>query len=311
MRTWKYKTVSSDEGKTLEQILRAAGFNRKEISRLKFLPMGITVDGKKSRVNKRMSAGEVICLQMGKSQAAETVPWQDIVTPDTKDDIRDLPEICWEDEDILICNKPSGLPCHPGRGHYLDNLGSLAAAYCREKGEDPTIRAVGRLDKDTSGLVVLAKNQTAAARLWKQKEKQIFQKTYIAAVHGVPEKEKSRIRLPMGPVPGEKNRMEIRQDGKEAVTDYQVAGTTKWKGKEVSIVKYRILTGRTHQIRVHMAAIGHPIVGDLLYGKSDEAERLCLHAGELRLCQPFTGEELHICALPKNPERFVGYEVMR
>ena len=308
MRTWTYEAASLDEGKTLEQILRAAGFSRKEISRLKFLPMGITVDGKKSRVNKKISAGEVICLQLGKNQAAETVSQQDIVTPDIKEYIRDFPEICWEDEDILILNKPSGLSCHPGRGHYLDNLGSQAAAYCREKGEDPTIRIVGRLDKDTSGLVVLAKNQTAAARLWKQKEKQIFQKTYFAAVHGVPEKENGRIRLAMGSVPGEKNRMEIREDGKEAATDYQVADTIKWKGKDVSVVKCWILTGRTHQIRVHMAALGHPIVGDLLYGKPDESARLCLHAGEIKLYQPFTGEKIQICVLPDYPETFPGYE---
>ena len=311
MRIWKYEAAAADAGKPLEKILREAGFTRKEISRQKFLPMGITVDGEKSRVNRIIFPGEEICLQLETVMAADSETCQNSCGLSDHEDYTERLKICMEDEDILIVNKPSGLSCHPCRGHYQDNLGSLAAAYCGEKGEPLTVRTVGRLDKETSGLVVFAKNQTAAARLWKQKEKQLFQKTYFACVHGVPEKTRDRIELPIGPVQGEKNRMQICREGKSAVTDYQVLRTGTWNGGSISLLKCQILTGRTHQIRVHMAALGHPILGDDFYGKPDGAARLCLHAGEIDFFHPFTGEKIHICALPDLLETFVGYEEIK
>jgi 23S rRNA pseudouridine1911/1915/1917 synthase len=281
MKKWTYQVLSCDEGKTIEQILRAAGFTKKEISRQKFLPEGITLEGEKARVTRKVHAGESISLnipqdQEGISQAPSQV------------------EICYEDEDLLIAYKPSGLSCHPGKGHYQDNMGSRVQAYCKNKGENVTIRPVGRLDKDTSGLMVFAKSQMAAARLWKQKEQGILQKIYVAVVHGKMEQESGMIDACMEKVPGEKNRMRTTDKGMRAVTHYQVIDTGTFHGQDISILECWLDTGRTHQIRVHMASIGHPLTGDVIYGTEDEEVQLGLHAKTVFLRQPFSGKPLSI-----------------
>lgn len=299
MRQWKKIVDRNDDGKTLEQLLKDEGFSRKEISRLKFKNPGLTVDGRQCRSTAKLCAGQEICLYLEdeKTDIQKNVPLEE-------------PEICYEDEDLLIVNKPSGLSCHPGRGHYRDNLGSRIQNYCREKGETCAIRLIGRLDKDTSGLVVFAKNQAASARLWKQREDSIFQKTYCVLVHGFFEKKNGVIDVPLGADPDRKNRMKVITDGKAAVTCYQVVHEfvcedQEWKEcfddrkknvemPEISLVKCLLKTGRTHQIRVHMASLGHPVLGDPFYGKEDTAERLWLHAATVELVQPFTGKRIKI-----------------
>ncbi|MDO4340383.1 MAG: RluA family pseudouridine synthase [Eubacteriales bacterium] len=310
MRQWIHKVTEEENGKKAEQILRAAGFSRKEISRLKFIRGGIQADGEQIRSTDILRAGQELALELGDRASG---------VPDAAEGMPPL-EVCYEDEDILIVNKPSGLSCHPGRGHYHDNLGSQAAAYCKERGENISVRLIGRLDKDTSGLVLFAKNQAAAARLWRQREEGICRKTYQALVHGRIEGPQGCINLPMEKVPGEKNRMRVclqemtesdkinaanktkpddkarpdntEKEGMKAVTCYHVAKEYTYKDSCFSLLECTLQTGRTHQIRVHMAAIGHPVVGDRIYGKSDGAGRLWLHACRLCLLQPFSQNEI-------------------
>ncbi len=286
MTVWEKRTVKEDSGKTLEKFLRESGFSKKEISRLKFRREGIKVDGKQMRSTEILKEGQRICLRLD---------------DDVKTDYavrRDLPKshICYEDRDILILNKPSGISCHPGRGHFDDSLGAQAVSYLRAKGEENALRLVGRLDKDTSGAVVFAKNQAAAARLWKQRERGTFHKTYMALIHGILENGEGKITFPLERVPGEKNRMRAAEQGKgvSAVTFYRTIHIFDTDTEKISLVECTLETGRTHQIRVHMACLGHPIIGDPFYGWEDRAKCLCLHAGKVVLRQPFSGESICI-----------------
>lgn len=284
MRIWEKKVAGEDAGKTLEKILKGSGFSKKEISRLKFRENGLAVDGRQCRSTEILTAGQEIrlCLDDGHGStyaAAQKLP-----------PVR----ICYEDADLLILDKPSGIPCHPGRGHFGDSLGEQAAAYLKTKGEENALRLIGRLDKDTSGAVVFARNRTAAARLWKQKEEGVFFKTYEALVHGEPDPSDGRIDLPLEPVPGQKNRIRAAAKGADALTFYRTKKIYDTGTEKFSLVECRLGTGRTHQIRVHMASKGHPILGDPFYGCGDGVPRLCLHAGKAELRQPFTKERICI-----------------
>ena len=184
--------------------------------------------------------------------------------------------IIYEDQDILAINKPAGIVTHPSGSHYSDSLANQVASYFRSKGEPTKVRSIGRLDKETSGILLFARNQTAAARLQNQREEGISEKTYLAAVSGfMPVDEDGafhRISVPLAPDPDNRLKMVVSTDGtlpgsKHAETLYSVLKST---GPDVaapaSLVMLRLKTGRTHQIRAHLASIGHPIVGDGKYG---------------------------------------------
>ena len=217
-----------------------------------------------------------------------------------------LPElaIIYEDQDILAINKPAGIVTHPSGSHYSDSLSNQVASYFRSKGEPTKVRSIGRLDKETSGILLFARNQTAAARLQNQREEGISEKTYLAAVSGfMPVDEDGafhRISVPLAPDPDNRLKMVVSTDGtlpgsKHAETLYSVLKST---GPDVaapaSLVMLRLKTGRTHQIRVHMASLGHPLLGDSLYCLSDISNpfsRAALHAWKLKFQLPFSIDE--------------------
>lgn len=172
-------------------------------------------------------------------------------------------EILYEDQDILAINKPAGIVTHPSGSHYSDSLSNQIAAYFRSQGEPTKVRSIGRLDKETSGILLFAKNQTAAARLQNQREEGISEKTYLAAVSGSMPVDADgafhRITVPLAPDPDNRLKMIISTDGtlpgsKHAETFYSVLKSTgSDTAAPVSLVMLRLKTGRTHQIRVHMA----------------------------------------------------------
>lgn len=283
MRKWNKITADKDAGRTMEDFLRENGFSKKEISRLKFKHPGMTVDGIQCRSSFVLREGQKVELYLG-DDAGKMIKEFAVTSS--------LPplKICYEDRDLLVLDKPSGISCHPGRGHYDDSLGGQAAAYLAKKGEACTLRMIGRLDKDTSGLVVYAKNQACAARLWKQRENGQLHKTYYALVHGCLGNRSGEISFPLEKVPGEKNRMRTAEEncGLPAKTFYRIIKS----GTAVSLAEFTLDTGRTHQIRVHMASVGHPILGDAFYGYPDGMHRLCLHAGKVEFQQPFTNTDI-------------------
>ena len=296
-RTLTFVITSREDGMTVREFLSGElHFSRRQISSLKYREDGIRVNDEFSRVTRVLNADDILTI-VPKSAGNLYLDHGTFDRP---------PDILYEDADLLIVNKPSGMVCHPSPGHYADTLANQAAAYAASKKEDWTIRLVGRLDKDTSGIVVFAKNSETAALL---SVPNAMQKTYYAIVHGVPGI--GKIGLPIASdetVPG---KMKVDPAGKPAATEYETIETYSEQdaaparkecrtGKDspyISLMRIRINYGRTHQIRVHMAAAGHPLVGDPMYGDGTKGEtHAMLHCAQLTLKHPFTEELLEISA---------------
>ncbi len=295
-----------------------------EISSAKFTHDGITADGIQVTVKDRVKKDQLlsICLE-------DTADMTDHLLP-----VHGDPGIIYEDEDLLAVNKPAGIVVHPTHGHYSDSIANIIAGYYTEKNENVIIRAFGRLDKDTSGVLLFAKNKAAAGRLEHQRERGQYCRTYYALVHGTLENKIGIIDAPLSPVPGTLMRQCVSDDGRPAVTHYEVLWSGDNGALKYSVLRLHLDTGRTHQIRVHMAYIGHPLLGDPIYGDTavndDPASEhaydfaplsahsgrshalfthTALHAGCIDLKQPFTGLPLHISApFPSDIAEFLDME---
>ena len=286
------------------------GFTKAQISSMKFRENGILVNGKRARINTVLQSGDVLelLLERETESAGHVVPVH-------------IPlQILYEDEDVIAVWKEAGLVVHPAHGHYSDTLSNRVRGYCQEKGMEMTVRSIGRLDKDTSGIVIFAKNQTAAARLWQQKENGSFRKEYLAVCECSCGQENSSwisrwhtIDTPIGKIEGELMKMCISSTGRPAVTHYRLMSRTEAAAfmkehgvslllpEKLSLAQVHIETGRTHQIRVHMASVGYPLAGDPLYGNGAEGQtetKLC--AWKAELLQPFTGQRIQIEKIPEN-----------
>ena len=205
----------------------------------------------------------------------------------------DLPlEVLYEDEHMIAVCKPRNMPTHPSKGNSLPTLANAVMHYF---GKDFVFRAITRLDRDTSGIVLIAKTQYAASRLSSDMKAGRFTKIYTAVVSGIPSPAEGRIDAPIRREKEGALRRIVAEDGKRAVTEYRVTSVRK-DGN--AILSLRLLTGRTHQIRVHMAHIGHPLLGDFLYGTESE-EGYLLHCTKMEIPHPITGELLTIVSKPK------------
>ncbi len=215
-------------------------------------------------------------------------------------------DIVYEDEDLIIVNKPGDMVVHPSYAHYMDSLSNFLAGYYEKSGQNHVIRTVGRLDRETSGLVIFAKNRHSAALLSKQKENMSRRKEYLALCSGVFENTSGTIDAPIRRRPEERMIREVHPEGKEAITHY----TVEKQFEDYALVRLVLDTGRTHQIRVHMSHIGHPLLGDNFYGKeivnSHDMTRAALHAATIEFLQPITEEKIRINAqLPQDMKRLV------
>ncbi len=294
-----------------------------EISAAKFLPEGITCDGALIRVNERMQPGQTLQIILPEEcDAGKLLP--------VKGPVR----ILYEDEDLIAVDKEAGEVVHPCPGHYTDTVANYLTDYLKDSSG---LRIIGRLDKETSGVLVFARNRASAARLQRQREEGRFVRTYEALCEGwFPENAKAgTIDRDMEKVPGVLMKMRVCAPGTtglRAVTHYEVLREFKAKEsenslkacqdaaakeaagpelREYSLLRLHIDTGRTHQIRVHMASIGHPLVDDTLYGSAADTDGMdhvksmaggdgsagrhaMLQAVCVELDQPFTGERLCI-----------------
>lgn len=260
------------------------------IKELKKHEDGILLNGVHARTVDPVRSGDVLTCNIYDTYSENVVP-----TPMPLD-------IMYEDEDILIINKPPRLPVHPSPGHITDTLANGVIAHYGELGEAHMFRAVNRLDGDTSGVMCIAKNSYAHARLIDELAEGELRREYAAIVCGdVPEG--GTIDAPIARVDFIKRA--VREDGQRAVTHYE---PIERFGK-YTLVRLWLETGRTHQIRVHMSHIACPLLGDWLYGVEDKAlfPRHALHSAYLRLIHPVTGESMEFSPpMPEDMRRFIS-----
>jgi len=220
-------------------------------------------------------------------------------------------DVMYEDSDLLVVNKPRGMVVHPAPGNYSSTLVNALLWHC--KGNLSAINGVirpgivHRIDKDTSGLLLVAKNDVAHVSLSEQIKAHSLEREYRAVIHGHLKEASGRIEAPIGRNPNDRKKMcVIDRNSKYAATNYEVIQ----EYKDFSFLKLRLETGRTHQIRVHMAYLGHPVAGDPLYGPKNGVKSLngqCLHAGVLGFIHPVTGEKIRVEApLPEYFTDFLG-----
>lgn len=214
-------------------------------------------------------------------------------------------DVVYEDSDLIVVNKQPGIVVHPTKSYPNGTLANGLLYYFKEKGEQCIVRLVSRLDMDTSGLIIIAKNQFAHMCLARDMHKEDFEKSYLAVVHGNLKEKKGTINLPIYRPDDGSIRRVVDERGQESITCYSVVESFN-KG---DLVKLTLKTGRTHQIRVHMTHIGHPLYGDTLYGQIEDKEyieRQALHAYRLVFPHPRTRKMLELeIGLPKDLQELV------
>ena len=272
---------------------RRLGLSGTVLRRIKWLPDGITVDGVRVTVRYRVQPGQTLSVRLSDPDSAgQPVPVDGPV------------DVVWEDADLAVVNKAPGMLVHPSHGHFDDTVGNYLMARWQKNSEEAGFHPVHRLDKGTTGLLVVAKHPYGQEKLKNQLHTGEFRRVYLAVCDGIPAPSEGIIDAPIGPVSGSLIAREVHADGKAARTHYRVLQTRNAR----SLVELDLETGRTHQIRVHMAHIGCPLTGDFLYGTEDHAliGRPALHSARLELTHPVTGERLALSLpLPEDMARLL------
>lgn len=263
---------------------RTLGLSGTVLRRIKWLEDGITLDGARVNVRVRAKEGQTLAVRL--------------TDPELTSGVAPIPgplDIVYEDWDLIVLNKAPGVLVHPGHGHFDDTLGNFLMYHYKITGEESDFHPVHRLDKGTSGLLVAAKHPHAQERLKLQLHTGGFRRVYLAVCDGAPPAPSGVVDAPIGLAEGAPDRRAVHPGGKPARTHYRVLRVCGPR----ALVELELETGRTHQIRVHMAHLGCPLTGDFLYGTENRAliARPALHSARLELAHPVTGERL-VCSVP-------------
>lgn len=292
MHTIRLTPLEEDAGTRLDSFLsrRVEGLTRSAAARL--LEEGcVTCDGAVPGKSYRIVGGEELCVTLPEAEEPEAVP-------------QDIPlDVVYEDEDVIVVNKPVGMVVHPAPGHPDGTLVNALLHHCGDSlsgiGGELRPGIVHRIDRDTSGLLIAAKNDFAHQKLSAQLQDHTLARIYRCIVIGNLREDSGTVDAPIGRHPADRKKMAVVAGGRSAVTHWSVL--ERFPG--YTYVECRLETGRTHQIRVHMAHIGHPILGDTVYGAKKPVPGLqgqCLHAVGLRFLHPRTGELVELwCDLPE------------
>ena len=292
----EYFVTEETAGDRIDKFLAEQYENLSRSFLQKLLKSGeVMVDGRPVKASYKVAEGDLISFEVPEAVEPEIVP-------------EDIPlDILYEDEDVLIVNKPKGMVVHPAAGHYQGTLVNAVMAHCGDSlsGINGVMRPgiVHRIDKDTTGALLVCKNDIAHRDLAEQLKCHSIRRRYRAVVQGNLKEDEGTIEGPIGRHPTDRKKMAINhKNGKDAITHYKVLE----RFGEATYVECRLETGRTHQIRVHMASIGHPLLGDTVYGSSRNPYHLegqALHAMILGFVHPRTGEYMEFTA--PLPEYFV------
>ncbi|MEV5026011.1 RluA family pseudouridine synthase [Paenibacillus sp. LPE1-1-1.1] len=277
----------TEHGKTVRTVLeRQLGVSRKLLSQVKLTEHGLTVNEVRAYTTAPVAAGDIIRVRMEREVSEDILP-------------QPIPiQIVFEDEDLLIINKPAGMIVHPTHGHYTGTLANGVVHHWQEKGERVRFRPVHRLDEETSGLVAIAKTSYVHQQLSEQMQANGFLKLYRAYVYGSPAPDKGTVDAPIDRNPDQPHIRIVTPEGYPSITHYETLSSfgSSYGKPAAAAVRLKLETGRTHQIRVHMKHIGCPLIGDKMYGPEEgsvedwenTAGRQALHAEILGFTHPLT-----------------------
>lgn len=293
MRILTHTVLPKEDGRMVKGILRGSlQLSYTLLKSLKWRENAILLNGQNVHVNAIVRAGDVVSVAL-----SERTPREDLYRKNAA-----APDIVFEDEDLLVLNKPAGVAMHPKADDAA--APSLAAMLTGYLGEGSVPHFVSRLDKGTSGLLIAAKSGYVHDRLRRALHSSELRREYRAVAVGQVTPPRGVIDAPIGRAEGSIIRRCVREDGLASRTEYEVLQTTE----RFSLLRLRPETGRTHQLRVHMAYLGHPLAGDWLYGREDKnlIARPALHSYELWFTQPVTGQDFHFTApIPQDMQRLL------
>lgn len=291
IRKLQYQIDAKRDGQSIKMFLQEKEYSRAVLIELKKTKEGIRKNGSWAGVNEKLRTGDVLEINLREQETSENI------VPRAYD-----LDILYEDEDILVINKPYDMPIHPSVNNYDNTLANGVMHYYKTQGQSYVFRCINRLDRDTTGVTILAKNLISASILSNRMKEGSLSRLYIAFVEGIT-KEEDTIDLPIGREEDSIIKRKIdKKEGKRAVTHYRRLEVLEVEGKPVSIVALKLETGRTHQIRVHMSAIGHPLLGDFLYNEDNHMlTRQGLHGVQCTFKHPITEAWMKVTApLPKD-----------
>lgn len=283
-RTIEYEIKTEYKGMKVSSFLKRMGYPEKILTILRKTDGNLTINGEVIHMNYVLltkSPCEILVIHICEEESSEKIVPVNMPL-----------DIVYEDEDILVINKPAFMPVHPSLNNYDNTLANAVAFYFQSKDEPFTFRCINRLDKNTTGLTILAKHYLSSGILSKDMQDRKIKRIYTAIVEGKFDVAEGRIDMPIGRVNDSLiTRMIDYENGERAITNYKVIDY--YEKSDLSVVELNLETGRTHQIRVHMKAIGHPLAGDSLYNPESQIfKRQALHAGKIEFTHPVTKEHL-------------------
>lgn len=282
-RTINYRIDSTSAGLRIEQYLRRLGYSYQNLTQLKKMPRSILLNGVWSYMRTVLSDRDILTVRIQEHTSSPNIPPVNLPL-----------NIVYEDEDIIVVNKPAGMPVHPSLNNYRNSLANALMYYYQSRGIPFIFRCTNRLDRDTSGLTVIAKHLVSSSILSSMAVHHTITREYLAIVRGTPDPSRGTVSAPVGRTGSSLIERKIDfENGEAAVTHYHVLET----GNGHSLVSLTLETGRTHQIRVHMKYIGFPLIGDYLYNPDmRHIGRQALHSYRLAFRHPVTGEMMSFTA---------------
>lgn len=293
-RVINYVIDSASDGLRVEQFLKRRGYSSQNLAEIKRMPESILVNGVHYYMRQQLVSGDSLSVRICETGCSRKIP-----------PIQLPLDIVYEDEDLIVINKPSGMPIHPSLNHYTNSMANALAWYYQEQGKPFIFRCCNRLDRDTSGLTVVAKHLVSGNIISEMVRRRRIRREYLAIARGSVTPHAGTINAPLARKPGTIIERTVDFEyGETAVTHYKVEAEKNGH----SLISLCLETGRTHQIRIHMKYLGFPLIGDYLYNPDMEnIGRQALHSHKLAFPHPITGKELAFHApLPEDMQKVLN-----
>ena len=290
-RNIDYIIDENSAGLRVEQFLRRKRYSGQNLSEIKRMPKSILVNGVHYYMRQELSKGDHLQVRICETKNSEKIPPTNLPL-----------DIIYEDEDLLVLNKPAGMPIHPSLNNYTNSMANALAYYFQSQGKPFIFRCCNRLDRDTSGLTIVSKHLVSGSILSDMTKYREVHREYLAIARGSVTPSEGTIQAPLGRKEGTIIERTVDwEHGEDAVTHYKVVKEANGH----SLVSLRLETGRTHQIRIHMKYLGYPLIGDYLYNPDMEyMTRQALHSHHMEFTHPITGEHMSFTApLPEDMAR--------